>query len=100
MVPAIFVGNSLTAPLRVLNLVGEWSRRDPRAAHWHFGPFAVDLHLQGQGIGRIMLGTFCARMDGQKALAYLETDKRENVRFYENFGFVTTSEAEVLGTLN
>jgi hypothetical protein len=39
-------------------------------------------------------------MDEQKALAYLETDKSQNVRFYEEFGFVTTSEAVVLGTPN
>jgi GNAT superfamily N-acetyltransferase len=100
MAPAIFLRNSLAASLRVLKLVGEWSRRDPCEAHWHFGPFAVDRHLQGQGIGGVLLGTFCVRMDGQKALAYLETDKLENVRFYEKFGFVTTSEAVVLGTLN
>ena len=47
-----------------------------------------------------MLGTFCARMDGQKALAYLETDKPENVHFYEKFGFVTTDKALVLGMPN
>jgi len=37
-------------------------------------------------------------MDGQKALAYLETDKPGNVRFYEKFGFVTTEKALILGT--
>lgn len=100
MVPAIFLGNSLTASLRVLNWVSEWSRHDPREPHWHFGPFAVDAQLQRQGIGSVMLGIFCARMDGQKALAYLETDKPKNVRFYEKFGFVTASEALVLGTPN
>jgi hypothetical protein len=100
MAPAIFLGNSLTASLRVLNWVSEWSRHDPRAPHWHFGPFAVDAQVQGRGIGSVMLGTFCARMDRQKALAYLETDKPENVRYYEKFGFATTSEALVLGTLN
>jgi hypothetical protein len=47
-----------------------------------------------------MLNVFCACMDEQKALAYLETDKSQNVRFYEEFGFVTTSEAVVLGTPN
>jgi hypothetical protein len=39
-------------------------------------------------------------MDEQKALTYLETDKPENVRFYAKFGFVTTSDASVLGTPN
>jgi hypothetical protein len=35
-----------------------------------------------------------------ESLAYLETDRPENVRLYEKFGFVTTSEALVLGTPN
>ena len=100
MVPALFVGNSPAAPFRLLNWAGKWSRHDPPEPHWHFGPFTVDAHLQGRGIGSVMLGTFCAYMDGQKALAYLETDKPENLHFYEKFGFVTTSEASVLGTPN
>ena len=100
MVPAVFLGNPPAATLRVLNWVGEWSRHDPRDPHWHFGPFAVDAQAQGRGIGSVMLGSFCARMDEQKALAYLETDKSENVRFYGKFGFVTASEALVLGTPN
>lgn len=100
MAPVIFLGNSLSTPLRVLDWLDEWSRRDPRVPHWHFGPFAVDAQAQRRGIGSIMLGTFCARMDRQKALAFLETDKPENVRFYEKFGFVTTSEALVLDTPN
>src|SRR5262249_9543284 len=100
IVPAICFGNSATASLRVLNWYAEWSRHDPREPHWHFGPFAVDAQVQGRGIGSVMLGTFCARMDGQKALAYLETDKPGNVRFYEKFGFVTTDKALVLGTPN
>ena len=100
MAPGIFLGNSLPAALRVLNWFHEWLRHDPREPHWHFGPFAVDPEVQGHGIGSVMLGTFCACMDGRKALAYLETDKPENVRLYEKFGFVATSEAFVLGTPN
>lgn len=100
MVPAILLGNSLATPMRVLRLVGEWSRRDPSEPHWHFGPFAVDAHLQRQGIGSVMLNAFCARVDEQTALVYLETDKSENVRFYQKFGFTVVAEAEVMGAPN
>jgi len=100
IVPAIVWGNPPPVPLRVLKGFGEWLRHDPLEPHWHLGPFAVDAQLQGRGIGSVMLGTFCACMDGFKALAYLETDKAENVRFYERLGFVTTSESLVLGTPN
>jgi GNAT superfamily N-acetyltransferase len=86
VVPAVVFGNPVGTPLRVLRWVGEWSRRDPTDAHWHLGPVAVDSHLQGQGIGSAMLASFCARMDDRGMLSYLETDKSENVRFYQKFG--------------
>ena len=34
------------------------------------------------------------------ARAYLETDKRENVRLYQRFGFTVVESAEVLGIPN
>jgi len=83
-----------------LRWVGEWARRDPAEPHWHLGPVAVDSHLQGQGIGSAMLVDFCARMDDERALSYLETDKSENVRFYQKFGFTVIAEAEILGVPN
>ncbi len=80
--------------------VGEWARRDPTEPHWHLGPVAVDSPLQGRGIGGTMLADFCARMDDCRALSYLETDKFENVRFYQTFGFTVIAEAKVLGVPN
>ena len=98
--PAIFWGNSISTPMRVLRWVAEWSRYDPKEPHWHLGPFAVDFGLQGRGIGSAMLVDFCARMDHCGMLSYLETDKSENVRFYEKFGFTVIAEAEILGIPN
>jgi hypothetical protein len=100
MLPAIFLGNSLSTPMRVLRWTGEWSRRDPREPHWHLGPVAVDSHLQGQSIGSTMLAAFCTRMDEWFTSSYLETDKSENVCFYQKFGFALVGEAEVLGVPN
>lgn len=100
VVPAAVFGNPVGTPLRVLRWVGEWSRRDPTEPHWHLGPVAVDPHLQGQGIGGAMLAAFCQRMDDCRTLSYLETDKSENVRFYQKFGFTVIAEAEVLGVPN
>lgn len=100
IIPAIFLGNPLSTPLRILHWVGEWSRRDPGEPHWHLGPVAVDSRLQGQGIGRAMMADFCARMNEQSALSYSETDKFQNVRFYQKFGFSVVAEAEILGVPN
>jgi len=40
------------------------------------------------------------RMDTCRTLSYLETDKSENVRFYERFGFTVVAEVNVLGVRN
>lgn len=100
VVPSLFFGNPIDAPLRVLRWVGEWARRDPTEPHWHLGPVAVDSPLLGQGIGGVMLADFCARMDDCRTLSYLETDKCENVGFYQKFGFTVMAEAKVLGVPN
>jgi hypothetical protein len=68
--------------------------------HWHLGPVAVDSHLHNQGIGAAMMADFCARMDGRAALSYLETDKSENVHFYQTFGYTVVAEGQVLGVPN
>ena len=100
VLPAALISNPLTTPLRILNWVGEWARRDPSEPHWHLGPVAVEPFLQGQGIGTGMLNAFCAIVDGTDAHAYLETDKDENVRLYQRFGFTVVEAAEVLGVPN
>jgi len=47
-----------------------------------------------------MLNAFCMVVDGTGAPAYLETDKRENVRLYQRFGFSIVESAEVLAVPN
>ena len=54
--------------------MGTWAKHDPEEPHWHLGPVAVDAHL--------------------------ETDRPENVSFYERFGFEIVGEQEVLGVPN
>lgn len=100
VLPGAVIGNPITTPLRILNWVGEWARRDPSELHWHLGPVAVEPVLQGRGIGTAMLNSFCEIVDGTGAHAYLETDKRENVALYQRFGFTVVESAEVLGVLN
>jgi ribosomal protein S18 acetylase RimI-like enzyme len=85
---------------RSLRWVGTWEKSDPKERHWHLGPVAVDAHLQGMGIGTNLMRVFCAQMDAAGEVAYLETDKPENVRFYERFGFELVGEEEVIGVPN
>lgn len=74
-----------------------WREHDPDEPHAHLGPFAVDVHHQGRGIGSVLLAEHCRRLDATGTLGYLETDKSENVHFYERGGYRVLAEAVVLG---
>ncbi len=99
MTPAIARCGPRTAA-RVGRWLKAWQDADPAEPHSHFGPIAVDRHLQGQGLGTRLLAEYARRLDAAQEVAYLETDKRENVRFYERAGFVVVGEADVIGVPN
>jgi len=100
LLPEAISGAGLGGTVRLLKWVGTWARHDPREPHWHLGPVGVERHLQRQGIGGSLLRVFCQRMDAFGAMAYLETDKQENVAFYERFGFEVRAEEPVLEVPN
>lgn len=77
-----------------------WARHDPDEPHVHLGPLAVEAHLQGQGIGSLIMREYCRRLDEAREVGYLETDKPENVRFYRRFGFEVVAEESVIGAPN
>jgi ribosomal protein S18 acetylase RimI-like enzyme len=85
---------------RTMSWFGAWSKHDPDERHWHLGPVAVDAHLQGRGIGSMLMRAYCESMNEVGEDSYLETDKEINVRFYERFGFEVIGEEEVLGVRN
>lgn len=86
--------------MRVLRWTGAWGARDPDEPHLHLGPLAVEPHLQGRGIGSHILGEHCRQLDEQRLGGYLETDKPENVRLYERFGYRVVAEASVIDVPN
>lgn len=88
------------ASARAGKWLAAWGERDPDQPHSHLGPLAVDAHLQGRGIGSKMMAEYCLRLDARGEAAYLETDKRENVHFYERYGFAVIAQADVIGVPN
>ncbi len=79
---------------------GVWLRHDPPQSHGHLGPIAVLPEFQGQGIGSIMMSMYCRLVDNRFLPGYLETDRTENVQFYEKFGFKLVEEVMILGVSN
>lgn len=95
-----FVALGPRTAARVVRWASAWARRDPDEPHVHLGPFAVDAHLQRQGIGSLIMREHCRRLDAAGEVGYLETDRPENVRFYERFGFEVIGEEPVIGVPN
>jgi len=87
-------GEEIAQRLREWTLI--WGKHDPLSEHAHLGPIAVVEEYQGKGIGSMMMDRYCNYLDENKKFAYMETDRFENIRFYERFGFEVTGEAEVL----
>jgi ribosomal protein S18 acetylase RimI-like enzyme len=85
---------------RVITWQNAWRGHDPDQPHSHLGPLAVDAHLQGRGIGSALMREYTRRLDTAGHIGYLETDRSENVAFYERHGFTVTGRATVLDTPN
>jgi ribosomal protein S18 acetylase RimI-like enzyme len=100
LLPAIVFGNPPGTAFRVLNWTDAWAHRDPAKPHWHLGPVAIEPPFQREGIGSALLSACCAHIDACGADAYLETDHRENVLFYQKFGFTVVAEADVMEVPN
>ena len=70
---------------------------DPEERHVHVGPVGVEPGVQGLGVGGAMVGAICGRLDADGEVAWLETDKPENVVFYRRHGFDVAVEERRLG---
>ena len=93
--------SALTDPdSRLAHWLAVWDEHDPLEPHRHLGPVGVDPLYQRQGIGSRLMVHFCASVDANSEPAYLETDRVENVRFYEKFSFNVIGETDIFGVRN
>lgn len=100
MLPILARGRSLRHLPRIHRWLRAWARHDPGFDHWHLGPAAVDRARQGRGIGTRLMTAVCDRLDRERGVGYLETDKPENVRLYRRGGFEVIAGEPVLGVDN
>ena len=84
-------------PTRAHAFWAHWARADLEEEHWHLGPVGVEPGFQGRGIGGAVMREVCRWLDQGGRLAWLETDKERNVRFYSALGFEVTTVDTVLG---
>jgi len=82
---------------RIITWRRAWGEVDPEEPHSHFGPFAVLPRMQGRGVGRRLMEHYCALLDREGQVAYLETERPENLPIYRKAVFEVTHQREVLG---
>ena len=95
--PGLIRGLGPGPALKVIRWVSTWSGRDPDEPHSHLGPIGVAPEAQGRRVGSRLMEEYCAELDRTGMAGYLETDRPENVAFYERSGFAVTETATVLG---
>ena len=93
----LFIGQGFRVARRWGEVARELSRHHPQGPLWYLATLGVEPALWGRGIGQVLLRDFVAQVDGDRSGAYLETDRRELVGFYERAGFRVEQEIEVFG---
>ena len=78
-----------------LRLLAEVDAHHPHEPHWYLVLLGVDPKYQGRGHGGDLLRPALDRCDRSNTPAYLETQKPENLPFYERFGFTVRDELRV-----
>jgi len=69
----------------------------PREPHWYLGTLGIEPRDQGCGFGAALLSAWLHHTEREPLLAYLETDREQNLRFYERAGFSVVFRTSVLG---
>ncbi len=62
-------------------------KKHPSEPHMYLALLGVDPSAQGNGIGRLLLQPRLDYCDENGLPVYLETQKPDNLPFYERFGF-------------
>ena len=96
MAPLLKPFGNASAPL--MRWFVRWCHLDPDEPHLHLGPIGVAPQAQRQGVGTALMRCYLDHLRRESLPGYLETDKPENINFYEKFGFVVEHEEELIGT--
>jgi GNAT superfamily N-acetyltransferase len=70
-----------------ISLLRSMDKKHPSEPHVYLALLGVDPSAQGQGIGKFLLQPRLDHCDENGFPVYLETQKPENLPYYERFGF-------------
>lgn len=78
-----------------LKALARFDQMHPREPHWYLEFLAANARMRGRGYGSALITPMLERADDEGIACYLESSKRENLPFYNRFGFEVTSEFHV-----
>ena len=90
------IGQGFRASVRWAEVYRALEVVHPAEPHWYLSLLGVNPHHQGCGIGSALLESWLDSIELDGLPSYLETDREENVRFYERVGFSVHVELQVL----
>ncbi len=67
----------------------------PCEPHWYLSSLGVDPDHQRRGCGQALLADWLTGVDQDARSAYLETDRPQNIPFYERAGFSILAETRI-----
>lgn len=79
-----WVGSGLRRAYRLDEMV---EAHHPSEPHWYLEVLSVHPAHQRRGLGSALIAPGLARCDAEGMPAYLETQRKENLPYYERFGF-------------
>ncbi|WP_017596367.1 GNAT family N-acetyltransferase [Nocardiopsis potens] len=65
--------------------------------YWHLEVLGVDPVVQGKGVGAALLDAGLSRADDDRVPVHLETNREENLAYYERYGFAPTGKLDAEG---
>ena len=83
---------AVTRFLAMTNAVEPLHKHDVPAQHWYLFILGVDPPHQRKGLGSALLQPVLHRADASNLPCYLETDKEEDILFYQRHNFAVAKE--------
>jgi GNAT superfamily N-acetyltransferase len=72
---------------RALRWEGLIAEHHPTEPHWYLQTLSIEPQSQRRGFGTALLEPGLVRADAESVGAYLETQRRSNIPYYNRFGF-------------
>lgn len=96
MAPALV--RAFRGRLGIARALGEEMKANhPEEPHWYLAMIGSDPRVRGAGFGNALLRSRLDRCDAEGAPAYLESSNRDNIGYYNRFGFEVTGEIAMPG---